>query len=100
MDRLAGIHAALPYVLSIATGAVFGLFGLYTLSGAGDLRRLPFIMPAVVIIMWIYFVRAVGGSGLGGFIEDTSVKEVVFSTIALAMGTLYAVGARALYHQV
>ena len=36
---------------------------------------------------------------LDGFIEDASAKEAAFSTIALAIGVLYALGAHALYRQ-
>ncbi len=33
---------------------------------------------------------------MGGFIEDVDVKNLAFSSIALVVGALYALGARAL----
>ena len=46
--------------------------------------------------MWIYFVRAIGGAGIGGYIEDERLRDVVFSSVALAIAILYAIGGRAL----
>ena len=97
MDRLGAVHALLPYVLSIVTGAVFCVFGLYAIAGAGDLRPLPLVRPAIIAITWMYLLRAIGGTGLGGFIEDASFKEAAFSTVALGIGVLYAIGARAVF---
>ena len=96
MDRLAAVHFLLPYLLSVATGAVFCVFGLYALAAAGDIGWLPFLRPAIILISWVYLVRAVGGTGMGGFIEDATFKDAAFSTVALTIGVLYAIGARAL----
>jgi hypothetical protein len=95
MDRLERMHFLLPYALWIATAAAFGACGLYTLSAAGSFRSLPFAKAAIVAIACIYVLRAVGGTGMGGFLEDASAKEAAFSTIAL--GVLYAVGAWSLF---
>jgi len=97
MDRLEHTHALLPYAMWIAAAAAFGTCGLYTLSAAGSSRSLPFTRAAIVVITCIYVVRAVGGSGLGGFIEDASVKEAAFSTVALMLAVLYVVGVWSLF---
>lgn len=99
MDRLGGVHFLLPYLLSIATGVGFCVSGLYALSAAGDFRPLPLVKPAIVAIAGIYLLRAVGGTGMGGFIEDGSLKQVAFSSIALVIGVLYAVGAWSIFTQ-
>ena len=75
---------------------MFCVFGLYALAAAGDIGWLPFLRPAIILISWVYLVRAVGGTGMGGFIEDATFKEAAFSTVALTIGVLYAIGARAL----
>ncbi len=98
-DRIAAIHPSLPYVLTFATALIFIGFGVYGLSACGDFRRLPFARYAVVGITWLYLIRAVGGSGAGGFIEDTGTKELAFSAIALAISILYAFGARSVFAQ-
>ena len=88
MDRLERTHFLLPYAMWIAAAAAFGACGLYTLSAAGSSRSLPFTKAAIVVITCIYVVRAVGGSGLGGFIEDANLKEAAFSTVALTLALL------------
>ena len=59
-------------------------------------RPLPFSSLVILAITWIYVVRAVGGVGIGGFLEDVQVREFVFSSVALAVAVLYGIGARAL----
>ena len=98
-DRLGGVHFVLPYLLSITTGAVFCVFGLYAFSAAGALHPLPLVKPAIVAIAGVYLLRAVGGTGMGGFIADCSLKEAAFSSIALVIGLLYAVGAWSVFRQ-
>jgi hypothetical protein len=97
MERLEHMHALLPALLWVATAAAFLAFGAYTLSVAGSVRSLPFAGPVVVGITWVYFLRAIGGSGMGGLIEDRGVQEVVFSGIALGVAVLYAAGLRSMW---
>ncbi len=89
-------HPSFPYLLTFGTGLVFVGFGLYALSACGDVRPLPFSSLVILAITWIYVVRAVGGVGIGGFLEDVQVREFVFSSVALAVAVLYGIGARAL----
>ncbi len=89
-------HPLFSYVLTFVTALAFIGFGLVTLSACGDIRRLPFQTAGVVAIAWIYLLRAVGGTGMGGFMEDTDVKNLCFSLVALAVSVLYGLGARAL----
>lgn len=93
-DRLHGIHPAFPYLATLAAALAFVAFGLYALSAAGDLPRLPLTNLAILGIMWIYFVRAIGGAGVGGYIEDQRLLDVAFSSVALAIAILYAIGGR------
>lgn len=95
-DRLHGLHPTLPYLATLGAALAFVTFGLYALSAAGDLPRLPLTNLAILGIMWIYFVRAIGGAGIGGYIEDESLRDVVFSSVAFVLAILYAIGARTL----
>ena len=95
-DRLQGLHPTLPYLATLGAALAFVAFGLYALAAAGDLPRLPLTNLAILGIMWIYFVRAIGGVGIGGYIEDERLRDVAFSSVALVIAILYAVGARAL----
>ncbi len=89
-------HPLFPYVLTFVTALAFIGLGLVALSACGDIRRLPFQTAGVVAIAWIFLLRAVGGTGMGGFMEDTDVKNFCFSLVALAVSVLYGLGARAL----
>ena len=89
-------HALFAYTLTFFTALVFIGFGLVALSACGDIRRLPFQTASVVAIAWIFLLRAVGGTGMGGFVEDTDLKNFCFSLVALAVSVLYGFGARSL----
>jgi len=47
-----------PTLLTLAIAAVFALWGCYGLSGAGVVRRLPFLRAALFAIAGIYLLRA------------------------------------------
>ena len=94
-DRLSELHPTLPYLATLGAALAFVAAGLYALAAAGDVPRLPLTNLAILAIMWIYFVRAIGGAGVGGYIEDERLRDVVFSTVALAIAILHAIGARA-----
>ncbi len=89
-------HPLFPYVLTFVTALVFIGLGLVALSACGDIRPLPFQMAGVVAIAWIFLLRAIGGTGMGGFMEDTDVKNFCFWLVALAVSVLCGLGARAL----
>ncbi|MBA2298589.1 MAG: MoaD/ThiS family protein [Actinobacteria bacterium] len=98
MRELADQSAALPYLLTLLVAAFFLIFGLYGLSAAGDLRRLPLLRPVLGFIAVVYLLRA---TLLGG-IQDVlagDVKQVMFAAIALLIGLCYASGFRTLSKQ-
>jgi len=90
MRELATQGAALPYVLTLVTAGAFLVFGLYALSGAGDLRRLPLLRTGLVVIAAIYLWRATWATGA---ISDGDGAQVAFAAIALLIGLCYACGA-------
>jgi hypothetical protein len=90
MRELATQGAALPYVLTLVTAAAFLVFGLYALSGAGDLRRLPLLRTGLVVIAVIYLWRA---TWVIGAISAGDGAQVAFAAIALLVGLCYAAGA-------
>ncbi|MBA3329804.1 MAG: hypothetical protein H0T39_02830, partial [Actinobacteria bacterium] len=58
MRDLADQNAALPYLLTLVVAAFFLVFGLYALSAAGDLRRLPLLRPVLGFVAIVYLLRA------------------------------------------
>jgi len=89
MRELATQGAALPYVLTLITAGAFLVFGLYALSGAGDLRRLPLLRTGLVVIAVIYLYRATWGIGAAAAGDGA---QVAFAVIALLIGLCYACG--------
>lgn len=94
MRRLAEGGAALPYVVTLIVAAGFFVFGLYGLSGASVVRRLPLLRTALVSIAAVYILR---GTLLGGFgaIAAGDAAQIAFAAVALAIGLGYAAGALA-----
>lgn len=94
MRELATKGAALPYIVTLVTAAAFVVFGLYGLSGAGDLRRLPVLRAALVSIAAIFILRGTLFGGIGA-VYDGDGAQVAFAAIALLVGLCYAYGAAA-----
>jgi len=92
MRELADQHAALPYLLTVAVAAFFFAFGLYALSAAGNLRRLPLLRPVITLIAVIYLLRATLFGGIADVLAH-DVKQSAFAAIALLIGLCYASGA-------
>ncbi|MGI9112095.1 MAG: hypothetical protein ACR2GT_07860 [Gaiellaceae bacterium] len=92
MRELAEQGAALPYILTLITAGFFLVFGLYALSGAGELRRLPLLRPALILIAVIYVLRATLVGGIADVLAGDA-KQSVSAAIALLIGLCYAFGA-------
>ena len=98
MHDLADQNAALPYFLTLFVAACFLVFGLYALSAAGDLRRLPLLRPVLGFVAVVYLLRATLLGGIQDLLSG-DVKQVVFAAIALLIGLCYASGVLALRGQ-
>jgi len=92
MRELARQAAAMPYILTLITCAAFAVFGLYWLSGAADLRRLPLLRAGLVSIAVIYVLRATLYGGIDA-VRDGDGAQIIFAAIALLIGLCYAYGA-------
>ena len=54
-------HVWMLYALTIGLALAFALAGLYALSAAGDIRRLPLTRTAIMVIIVLYSLRALAG---------------------------------------
>ena len=54
-------HVWILYALTICLALAFALAGLYALSAAGDIRRLPLTHTAIIVIIVLYSLRALVG---------------------------------------
>lgn len=93
MRRNAEIRPFLPYAMTIFVALIFFIFGLYGLSGAGKIRKLPLLKVGIFIIAAIYLIRgAVGAIVNIGFESSFQWHHLLFSICALGIGLLYLLG--------
>ncbi|MBK5719874.1 hypothetical protein JGH11_03220 [Dysgonomonas sp. Marseille-P4677] len=93
MRRNAEIHPLLPYVMTVFVAVFFFIFGLYGLSGAGKIKKLPLLKTGIFIIAAIYLLRGILGSIINIAIETTfQWHHLLFSIGALGIGFLYLLG--------
>lgn len=101
MARLAAAGSIYPAVVTAGIAFVLGIWTLYALSGAGLIRRLPFLRLALVLIAAIYLIRGILGIPLVLFADDPYSNQlkarmtfmVISSLICIGIGICYAVGA-------
>ncbi len=96
LAQLAQTGSPLPALLTLVLAAAFLVCGLYGLSGAGRLPRLPLLRLGLLAIGGVYTLR-----GLIVILDVLSLvrgagyplRQTVFSAVALAVGLLYLLGA-------
>jgi hypothetical protein len=96
MAELSAQGSWVPAMVTWGLTAVFVVFGLYALAGAGVIRGLPFVRVGVVVIGGAYTLRGlvlildlVRLSRGGGY----PARQTVFSAVSLAVGLMYLAGA-------
>ncbi|HYW09599.1 MAG TPA: hypothetical protein VE913_21735, partial [Longimicrobium sp.] len=101
MARYAEGGSAYPAIITACIAAILGVWALYGLSGAGVIRRLPFLRLALTLIAAVYLARGILGVPLVMSMDDPYMNQlkakmtfmVVTSAICVALGVCYAVGA-------
>jgi hypothetical protein len=101
MARLAARGAVYPALLTAGIASVLAVWALYGLSGAGVIRRLPLLRPALVVIAGVYGTRGLLGVPAVLIAEGPYAEElrgrmpfmISTSLACLALAICYAVGA-------
>lgn len=101
MARLSARGSVYPTIITAGIALVLGLWALYGLSGAGVIRRLPLLRPALLLVAGVYFARGALGVPLVLFVDGPYTNElkgrmtfmVVSSLVCLFLGFCYASGA-------
>ena len=101
MARLAARGAVYPAALTVGIAGVLAVWALYGLSGAGVIRRLPLLRPALVLIAVVYAARGLLGVPAALLGEGPYAAELrgrmpfmlVTSGVCLALALSYAAGA-------
>jgi putative oxidoreductase len=105
MARLAARGSSYPTVVTAGIAVILCVWMLYALSGAGWIRRLPFLRLVLPLIAAVYLARAILGVPVVLLVEHPYANQlrakmtfmVVSSAICLFLGLCYAVGAAAVW---
>ncbi len=83
-----------PTLVTAGIAGILFLWSAYAFSGAGLIRRLPLLRPALILIAAIYLVRAVAPLPLLILGLEPLEPFIVWSSlIVLGYGLAYAIGA-------
>ena len=80
----------LLYALTIALALAFTVSGLYALSAAGDIKRLPLQRLVIIAIVVVYSIRTV--LGLGSLVWDFSWLKLFSSLVPALLVWCYLPG--------
>ena len=92
MNTIADYGTAIPYLITIGLICTFVVCGLYALSAAGCMKRLPLLWTGVFTIATIYLLRAAWGvfsMASNGFWNFKGLSAFFISAL---VGMLYLVG--------
>jgi putative oxidoreductase len=82
--------------LCLIIGAIAAVWGLYALSGAGKLRRLPLLHTVLSVITTIYILRGLDVIHDAMMIykhpEQNLIRFLIFSLLALCIGLIHLTG--------
>jgi hypothetical protein len=98
-------HSVLLLLSCWLIALVFAAFGICALSGAGTLRRLPYLKIALTIIGFIYLVRGMAViPQLMSFVEDgvrsgVTRQGLTSSLVSLFIAMFYVAGTAALIRE-
>lgn len=98
MAQMAARGEAYPVVVTLMIATALSVWGLYALSGAGLLGRLPLLKFSLIVIAFIFCARGLAGLLVPLVSRDPYVVAmgtsfwVVSSIICLLIGGLYVVG--------
>ena len=97
-ERMAQMAAAghwYPTTAALVIAATLSLWALYALSGAGFIRRLPFLRLALCIITAVYVLRGVAFGLLMPYFPGNSLLFwYITSAICLTFGIVHGIGLR------
>ena len=93
MARMAAAGHWYPTVITSGIVAVLSCWSLYALSGAGVVRRLPLVRPALRIITGIYLLRAAAFAPFHTYFPGTGPSFWLWSSaICFVIGLVHLVG--------
>lgn len=98
MAKLAEAGSIRPTLITLTIAAVLAVWGLYALSGAGVIIKLPLLQLALCLITFIYLLRGVAGLILPFVSHHPAIKQnsiafwLISSVICCIVGLFYLLG--------
>lgn len=98
MAQLAESGSSEPIVITLFIASVLFIWGLYALSGAGVLFKLPLLKWVLYLISFIYLFRGVVGLVLPFISSHPAIKQnslsfwLISSAICIVIGSFYLFG--------
>ena len=93
MARMAAAGHWYPTVVTSGIVAVLTCWSLYALSGAGVVRRLPLVRPALCVITGVYMLRAVAFAPFHSYFPGNSAAFWLWSSaVCFVIGLVHLVG--------
>ena len=84
-----------PTAMALTIASVLSVWSLYALSGAGVIRRLPYVRAVLVAVAGVYLLRGVAFLPMLTYFPGRSMAFWLWSSgICLAIGLLHVVGLR------
>lgn len=100
MATLAEQGSLIPTIVTSFIAFILFVWSAYALSGAGIIRKLPFLRTALILITSIYLVRGIGGLFLISN-PGRNTSEFMFwsSSICIVYGLFYLIGLKQKWSQ-
>ena len=98
MAKLAESGSRYPTVVTTGIALILGVWGLYALSGAGLIARLPLLKTGLCLITAIYLARGLAGliapflSTHPAISQNSMTFWIVSSLICTAFGVVHLLG--------
>ncbi len=89
-----------PTVVTLVIAAVLSVWSLFALSGAGVIRKLPFVRLALCAITGVYLLRALAFPVLTPYFPDNSAAFWLWSSgICFVFGIVHFIGLRQVWRR-
>lgn len=92
IKKYSWISPWMHYGATLLVAILFILMGIYGLSGARVMRKLPLLKPGIVLITIVYIVRGILGLAYEILSQEQWINGIVFACIALFVGLCYMSG--------
>ena len=94
LAQMAEQGSSFTSILTFALALMFAIWAMYAFSGAGLIRRMPLLRPALIAIGVIYILRGLFLPSEVSMVltQGYPFRFAIFSLISLVAGLLYLIG--------